>query len=260
MGRLTVFAKGNSDLVESLFGCRDALATWSGLNEHLRAHHPGWRVRLRHETLIRSDALLAASGTVPPDLDHLASDGFYPLASQFSAAFFDGAADVHVLSIQPDVTMKLLRHRASGQLFYPGLTTTLSAELRTWLQAECEVAPLLTPEQSLDNLAAIVERLRQGSRAPILVYNLSTVVPGDDTDNYHGLGETLTTRIKRFNLALVDLSTQCDVAVVDVDRLTARLGADRLKLDSVRLNCAGSRLVAEDVVRILDAHDCFVGG
>ena len=156
--------------------------------------------------------------------------------------------------------MKLLRHRASGQLFYPGLTSTLSAELRTRLQAACEVVPLLTPEQSLDNLAGIVERLRQGSRAPILVYNLSTVVPGDDADNYHGLGETLTTRIKRFNLALVDLSTRCDIAVVDVDRLTARLGADRLKLDSVRLNCAGSRLVAADVVRILDAYDCFLGG
>lgn len=259
MGRLTLFAKGNSDLVESLFGCRDPVSTWGGINERLRTSHPGWRVRMRHETMIRSDALLTATGRVPSALDHLAFDGFYPLASQFSAAFYDGAADVHVLSIQPDVTMKLLRHRASGALFYPGPASTLSAELRVRLQAECEPVPLLTPEQSLEHLAGIVERLRQVSKAPILVYNVSAVIPGDDTDSYRDLGETLTTRIKRFNLALVELSTRCDVAVVDVDRLTARFGADGLKLDSMRLNCEGSRLVAEDVVRILEAYDCFAG-
>jgi hypothetical protein len=257
MPRLTLFAKGNSDLTESLFLCPDATAPWNGLNEALRSERPAWRVRLQHETLTRSDALLAATGTVPPDVVPLDLGWPYDAASQFSAGFFDAEADVYLLSIQPDVTTTLLRHRRSGAVFFPGSARNRSPASRDWLRSECEPVPALSPDEALEHWLAIVGRLRRKTRAPILFYNLSSVVPGEQVESYRGLADSLSTRIKRFNLALIALSERSDAIVVDVDRLVAHGGADRLKLDSVRLTCEGNRLVAQEVLRILEAYDCF---
>ncbi len=114
MARLTIFAKGNSDLVDSLFASQDGGGKWDGINEALRQQSPGARVRLLHETFIRSDALVAATGETPAVLDHLEFDWPYGTASQFGTAVFDATVDAYVFSIQPDVTMKLLRHRRDG--------------------------------------------------------------------------------------------------------------------------------------------------
>jgi hypothetical protein len=258
MARLTIFAKGNSDVADSLFFCSDAGTSWGGINEALRARGGDVRVRLRHETFIRSDALVVAQGDVPPALAHLAFDWPYTAADQFGTRFFDDAADAHVLSIQPDVTMKLLRHRASGALFYPGAPQKIVKDQMPWLRAECDMMPLLGADEALKSWKAVVARIRIRSAAPILFYNLSTVAPGDVLANYRGLAPTLTTRIKQFNLALIDLSAETGVFIVDVDRLSARYGADALKLDAVRLNAKGSRLVAEEVLRILFEARCIL--
>ena len=58
--------------------------------------------------------------------------------------------------------------------------------------------------------------------------------------------------MRRFNLGLAELSQQTGISVIDVDRIVARAGADRLKLDTVHLTAEGCRLVAEEVVRVLD--------
>ena len=252
MPRLTMFAKGNSDIADSLFACEDPSGRWGGINEALRARKSGWRVVMRHETFIRSDALLQADGEIPAALSHLPLAWPYDAASQFSPALFDGSADAYVLSIQPDVTMKLARHKATGRVFYPGAPLTTPPEVRAWLKAECEVAPLLSPEDSVSNLRGVIARLRLRSEAPVLILNLSTVLPGDVASTYRGIEGALSTRIKRFNLAVVALSEQTGAIVVDVDRVVARAGADRLKLDSVRLNAEGSRLVAWEVLRVLE--------
>jgi hypothetical protein len=44
---------------------------------------------------------------------------------------------------------------------------------------------------------------------------------------------------------------------VDVDRIVACAGADRLKVDLLHLTAEGWRLVAEEVARILDERGCF---
>ena len=109
----------------------------------------------------------------------------------------------------------------------------------------------------MHNLTRIIARLRERSRAPILIYNVSAVVPGDSVHCYEGMGEIFANRIRRFNLGLVELSRQTGISIVDVDTLLARAGADRLKLDTIHLNAEGCRLVAEEVVRILDDLGCF---
>lgn len=254
MSRLTIFAKGNLDVRDSLHGLRiGGVTQWNGINEVLRARAPGVTARVKHETWTRSDALLAADGTVPASLAARGLDlGAYPAASQFSTAVFEPGADVTVLSIQPDALSALARHRDEGWLLHPQDWQSWAPEDRGWLRSAFEPLPPLGVDEALANLAGIVGRLRERSEAPILIYNLSAVAPGEAVHIYQGLDETLSTRIRRFNLGLVELSADTGVSIIDVDRIVAQGGADRLKLDVVHLSADGCRRVAEEVVRVLD--------
>ncbi len=83
------------------------------------------------------------------------------------------------------------------------------------------------------------------SGAPVLVYNVSSIVPGDTVYCYAGMDETLATRIRRFNVALSDLSQRtADRGPTPSSRARA---AGRF-----HLNGEGCRLVATEAVRVLD--------
>jgi hypothetical protein len=254
-----MFAKGNLDVHDSLHSCVIAgQLCWNGVNEVVRRRHPGALIRLKHETCNRSDALVRAQGVTPPELlDRPLGLGVYPAASQFSAGLFETDADVIVLSIQPDIGTGLFRHRRSGFLFYPNDLAHWPASDRAWLKDEFEPTGMLDVSESMANLSAIVERIRTRSEAPILVFNLSPIVPGETVHCHQGLGETVATRIRRFNLALIDLSEQTGISIIDVDSVLARAGADRLKLDAIHLSPEGYRLIAEEVVRVLEDLGLF---
>ncbi len=253
MKRLTLFLKGNVDIRDSLHSCRvGGELLWNGVNEVLRARFPGTLARIKHETWTRSDALLAATGTAPAELAERGLDlGSYPLSSQFSDAVFTTPADAIILTVQPDVTNSLMRHREGGHLFYPTDPQNWAADDRAWLKSEFEMSGLLSVEDSMANLAAMTDRIRAERDVPILIYNLSPIIPGDLVHCYMGLGETFATRIRRFNLALIDLSEQTGVSIIDVESLIARRGVDAVKLDAVHLTAEGYALVAEEVVRVL---------
>ncbi len=254
MTRVRIFAKGNVDVHDTLHSCRIGdTVMWNGVNAALRSHRPDVTVRLKHETWTRSDALLAAAGTPPADLLSRSPPlGAYPADSQFSTALFDTEADVYVLSIQPDVATNLLRHDRNGYLLYPNNTSTWNESDRAWLRSEFTPTGCLTAAESAENMIRIVDRLRAQSDRPVLVFNLSPIVPGDNTHCYSGLGETASTRIRQFNLSLVDLSERTGVSIVDVDTLIARHGADQLKIDTMHMTPKGYELVAVEVVRILE--------
>lgn len=259
MKRITLFAKGNVDVHDSLHSCRvGGNLLWNGINEVLRHTNPGLTVRLRHETLTRFDALLAAEGVAPAELSARdLSLGTYPLASQFSQNVFTTPSDVVILSILPDVASGLMRHRRDGFLFYPAEASSWPADDRTWLRNEFESTGHMSVEASMQNLTAVVERIRQSRDVPILVYNLSPIIPGDFVHCYLGLDETYATRIKRFNLALIELSQSIGISIVDLDAIVARHGADTLKLDAMHLTAEGYKRVAEEVVRILNDLGIF---
>ncbi len=252
--RLTVFAKGNVDLHDSLHSCVIAgKLHWNGINDVLRRRHPGTLARLRHETWTRSDALLQADGAVPAELaERPLALGSYPVEGQFSQALFTTDADVFVLSIMPDAATCLLRHRRAGFLFYPAETAGWAAADRAWLKTDFASLPLMDVAESFANLEGIVARIRARTDAPILIYNLSPIVPGQIVHCLQGLGDTFATRIRRFNLALADLSEREGISIIDVDEILARAGADRLKLDAMHLKPEAYRLIAEEVVRVLE--------
>jgi hypothetical protein len=66
--RLTLFAKGNVDVYDSLHSCRiGGEIRWNGINEVVRGR-ADVLIRLWHETWTRSDAVLGATGTVPAEM------------------------------------------------------------------------------------------------------------------------------------------------------------------------------------------------
>jgi hypothetical protein len=254
MRRLTFFVKGNVDVHDSLYCCRTGgRLAWNGINEVFRANHPGCMAQVKHETWTRSDALLRSGGAVPEAVSSRPLPlGAYPAASQFSRAVFETKADAIVLSIQPDIVLSLVMHRREGFLFHASDTQHWSADDRLWLKTDFEPARNLDATESMSNFTSLIEEIREQSEAPVLIYNLSPIIPGETIHCYHGIREAYSTRIRKFNLGLIELSEKTGVSIIDIDSLLARKGAEALKLDAIHLTPLGYRLVAEEVVRVLE--------
>lgn len=252
MKRLTLFVKGNVDIHDSLHSCRiGGEVRWNGINEVVRGQ-ADVLIRLRHETWTRSDAVLAATGAVPSEIaSRQLRLGTYPASSQFGNALFDCDVDAIVLSILGETATTLVRHKRDGFLFYPADVENWSGNDRDWLRSDFTRSDLLDVEASMANFRRIIDRIRARSEVPILIYNVSSIIPGETVHCLQGLGETYATRCRRFNLGLAELSEERGVSIVDVDTIIARAGADKFKLDAMHLTPEGYRLVAEEVVRVL---------
>lgn len=255
MKRLQLFVKGNVDVHDSLHSCRiGGTLEWNGVNEVMRAQFPGTTIRIKHETLTRSDALLAASGEIPSDFASLSLPlEPYSQAMQFSRAIFDTFCDAVVLTIQPDVCTVLYQHRCDGYTIYPNNLAEWRPAARAWLRDEFILLGRLDCETSMAQLEKIIARLRAERDVPVLIYNVSSFVPGEISHCLQGLGDTFPRRARRFNAALEDLSERTGISIIDVETIVARGGADRLKIDALHLTAQGYRLVAEEVARVL--HD-----
>jgi hypothetical protein len=257
--RLTIFAKGNLDVRDTLHALRvGGEVKWNGLNTALRDRQPGVVSRVRHEVLTRSDALLEAGGKVPDSLAARAlSLGDFPAEAQFSRALFETDADAVILSIQPDITVGLLRHRREGYAFHPTDWRAWPPEDQAWLWDSFRGGELLDVAASMANFERIVARLRERSDRPILIYNVSAVSAGETIHTHLGAEELLSTRIRRFNLGLIELSQRTGVSIIDVDRIVAAGGAARMKYDTLHLSPEGCRAVAAEVARVLDDLGCL---
>jgi hypothetical protein len=251
--RLKLFVKGNVDVHDSLHSCRiDGRVVWNGVNEVVRPRYPGVTLRLRHEISTGFRAILEADGITPDEVAERAHlQGAYWNLGQYSNAIFAAEADAIVLSIQADVQAPSFRHRRDGYLFCADDLARWPDDHKRWLAEAFE--PVGPPDvaKSMDAFEQLYRRLRRHSDAPVLVFNMSSVVPGERLHCFQGLEGILSTQIRRYNLALIDLSEALGISVIDVDGVLARAGAERLQVDPVHLTAEGYRLVAEDVVRVL---------
>ena len=89
---------------------------------------------------------------------------------------------------------------------------------------------VLDVESSMHNLGRVVARLRERSHAPILIYNVSAVVPGDSVHCYEGWDETFANQItsiqSRVGRGHGEPGFQSSMSIP----FCARTGADRLKV------------------------------
>ncbi len=262
MARLKLFVKGNVDVHDCLHSCRvGGKVVWNGLNDVVRPRYPGVSIQARHEISAGFIAILEANGVIPDEVAERAHlQGRHWNAGLYSEAIYAAAADAIVLSIQPDLQAPLYRHRRLGYLFYADEPSRWPGPHRRWL-AEA-FTPLGPPDvtRSVSAFERLHERLRRHTEAPILVFNISTAVPGDRLHCFQGFEDILSTQIRRYNLALIELSARLGISVIDVDGVLARAGAERLQVDATHLTPEGYRLVAEEVVRVLADLDLLPGG
>jgi len=256
-----IFARGNADVRDSLLWSRvGGVLEWNGINEVLRARHPGIIAKVRHETCARIDLIPLPGETSPAPPEELAQrlpSGVHPIAQQHRSGLFDASADAVVLSLQSAVLSSLVRHRRGGWLFLPDAFDSWDAASRAWAESECESVGLAPIEPMLQRLEQLIDAVRERLGIPVLVYNLSPVIPGERTHCWLGAADALGLRVRRFNVGLMELAARQDFSIVDVDYLMACAGAERLKVDMVHLKAEGLRLVAEEVVRILEERGCF---
>jgi hypothetical protein len=255
MRRLKLFAKGNVDVHDSLIYSRvNGRIQWNGLNTLLAESHPGLVARVRHEPCARWDLTGIGLGEIPDELITRALPlGSFALETQYQSQLLEHDADVVVLSIQSDITNRLWRHRRDGYQFFAPALEEWRPQDRIWLEENFSQLNRTSPEAAMNNLSSLVSKIRARSNPSILVYNTSAVVPGEAIVTYRGLEDALSTRIRAFNLALIETAATLDVSVVDVDHAIARAGADRVKLDTWHYIRDGYRLLAAEVVRILEA-------
>ncbi len=258
MRRLKIFAKGNVDVFDTLQVCRIGdLVVWNGVNQVLRERGMDVVARVQHETSTGARGLIHPPATDGPLAAQSEALGSYALASQASGELFATDADVIVLSVLADVAVRHYRSHETGAHVFVHHPSQLEAAARAWLGRTHAATDLPSAEETFDSLMRIIERVRLNSQAPILIYNLSPLAPGPITHCFAGLQDSLATRIRRFNLMLVELSEKTGVSIVDVDSVVAKAGADRVKLDVYHLNGEGARLVAEEVVRVLQDYGLF---
>lgn len=267
--RLSIFAKGNVDVKDSLLWSRvDGKVQWNGLGEALRTSHPGVIARVKHETAV-GFASMTLPGFSAPDVPAFLRDRVPPLAAhpldqQHRTALFDASQgakhDAVVLSLQADAMNARLRHRPTGFTFLAEDLAAWPAAQRALVLRECESLGFSSVDDSMAALERLLDAIDEHLGAPVLIYNLCPVQPGERVHSWLGAGDATTLRLQRFDLALAELSTQRSFSIVDVQRLSATHGAGRLKVDHVHFTAQGWRLIAEEVVRILAEHGLLDGG
>jgi hypothetical protein len=258
---IRIFARGNVDVKDSLLWSRvGGEVQWNGINEVLRERHRGTVAKVRHETCARLDLIPLPGETLdapPDDVARRLPSRAHPIEAQHRTSLFDAPVDAVVLSLQSAVNNSLVRHRRDGWLMLPDDYDSWDAASQAFLAAECENAGLASLEDTMSRLEMLAEAIEEKLGAPLLVYNLSPVVPGESTHCWLGAEDSLSLRVRRFNLALAELSARLGFSVVDVERVVACAGAGRIKIDLVHLTAEGWRLVAEEVVRILESRGCL---
>jgi hypothetical protein len=257
--RVNLFVKGNLDVVDTLYGQRIAgRPAWGGINEALRAARRDLSVRVRHETAIGFAALVAAPSAPPREVaDRSALFGPFLPEAQFGDAVFTSPQDALVLSVQADLYVPLVRHRSLDYVLHPYGSSHWPPADQDWLRNNFVAVAEPCAESIIENLGQVILRYRASSDAPILVFNMSSVIAGETIHRYLGAGDVSSQRIRRVNCALVEASAALGFSIVDVDRIVAQHGARQLMFDPVHFNADGCRLVCEEVVRILDDYEVF---
>lgn len=108
------------------------------------------------------------------------------------------------------------------------------------------------------HLVSAIDLIKSEVGAHVLVANVSTFEPGDETSNYHGLAtEPFSLRAHRLDLMLVGVSHDTGISVIDVDRCIAELGAAGNVAGPADYGPAGCSAVADEFVRVLEDYGFF---
>jgi hypothetical protein len=224
-----LFLKGNGDLTASLLSRQEGGAALAqGFREWVSEKHNGtFKLQIHHEPSWRSDLLLQQLEGVafPDELRRQGLDESF-ITAQFQSRLFTEPAEVAVLSIQPEIEHELWQRREGGYLLQPppDWRQRWSPAQRNWFEANFAAQGYITVARFHANMTRLVRYLQDELKARVVVYGCSSFDPADASHNYAVTADPPSVRAHRLNYALIQLSQQEEISLVDVDRIIAELG------------------------------------
>jgi hypothetical protein len=103
---------------------------------------------------------------------------------------------------------------------------------------------------------AVIRRSKEHDTR-VIALNASTVHPGDAVSCYSGVGPTPGLTAHAIDLALIGLSMDEGISVIDVDRVIAELGGDEHVLDACAYSVAACEAIRDELVEVLADYGFF---
>lgn len=166
-----------------------------------------------------------------------------------------------VLSIASDLTRRMYRHKEHGYLIDPGAywlrqdlaQAAADRPTMTWVKETFTSVGTLTAEEFHSLFGKVLELL-VSTGTSVIVYNMTSVNPGDFTFNYQYRRNPPAIRRMEFNDALADLVEQHGVSVLNVDRIMKKEGIHD-QVDFAHFPLARIMPVATEFYRILHERE-----
>jgi hypothetical protein len=172
-----------------------------------------------------------------------------------------GPPDAVVLSVLAEAPLTL-RHRRLGYGLHAHdfMLHQAGPAMNAWLRANFEQVER-GPDDILADYLELIDVIQ--ARAPgtrILICNVMSTNGWEDMINYDmveaPLGRSLSNvRAKDLNLALHDLASQRDIAIVDTDAIAADMGGQRCLPDGTHQNGELQTEIRAEILRILRARN-----
>lgn len=233
---LRLYAQAAADTTLALTGLPDLVAARYGKRFHLALiSEPGIPATVLGQAAAETDL-----PDEPPPGVLAAADGLWR-----------GAPDVVILSLLPDLCYPLWQNSRTGRLVTASLEDT-DVRRAQLAQAHYNAAGLTTAAQFQTALIGLIQAIKERLDAHVLVFNASSIVPGDTTYRFYQQPDTLAVRIHKFNLALIDVSVAEGISIIDVDRLVADAGGVQQVLAPLTYGPAAHQALAREVLRVLE--------
>jgi hypothetical protein len=171
-----------------------------------------------------------------------------PAASTVAAPgrLFERSWDVVAFSLEPEITRPLWRHRDSRRAF-----SAPEQGGREEAAHGHEPLGMLSVQAYKTGFSRCIAAIKARMGAHVIVFNCFTYDPHDGADNHHGIPETRAYRALAFNLALIELSMEHGISIIDVDRILAELGGAAHVSEAFRYSTPAREAIRDEFVRVL---------
>jgi hypothetical protein len=251
---ISIFLKGNDDLADALLATREGGKKLAkGLRERVNEiYESRIEIKISQEASGPTELLLLSRSSERASLS--GSQRSPELMSQGAQSrLFEQPWDVVVFSLEPEVTHSVWVHRESGFRIAlpPGADCGWSSDQKRFFLEQYEPQGLVPVERFREYFARFVADIKQRLPAHIIVFNCFAFDPHDRTRNYYGVQDTIALRALKFNLALIDISTEEGISIIDVDRVVAELGGASHVSAAFRYSARACELIRDEFLRVL---------
>jgi hypothetical protein len=233
---IRVFLKGGEDLARSLL---EPVAGQPRLRRDLEdsvreKFQRTTTLRFRYESGGRSDQLVQELNEFAsvPQMNGVAGRQLE------RTRLWDEPADVVVFSLQSEVCPQ---HWRNEQRLVDAAPSRLISS----------PADALSAAEFKANFTRLIKAAKERLDAHVLVFNCSTIDPNAQVHNYFGREDDLALRIHKLNFALIELSIQEGISIIDVDRQIAELGGQRHVIGPCCYSDEACAALGQEVVRVL---------